>query len=295
MIFVRAMAPLPVARRFHNAIHTLAERWLAVIKQCVSAFDMNTNLMLDGAPNFRHLGGMPTGDGRRIRSGRLFRSGSLAALTVRDRDIVAKLGIRLICDLRGDGERTAAPNRWRHDQGVEEMHMDISADLRAGDSTLLEILKREPNAQGARRMMLQTYRNLPAAFARPLRGLFTRLADDDCLPVIFHCTAGKDRTGFLAAIILHALGASRETIYCDYLSGAGSERLRESAAQAMTIHFGRMLDASIIDVLAGVDERYLDEAFAAMAASHGSVDRYLEHTAGLDRPQLCRLRDILLE
>ncbi|MBC8752887.1 protein-tyrosine phosphatase [Paraburkholderia sp. WC7.3d] len=256
---------------------------------------MSTNLVLDGAPNFRHLGGMPTRDGRRIRRGRIFRSGSLSALTVRDLDIVAKLGIRLICDLRSDGERKAAPNRWLHDQGVEEMHIDISADLRAGDTTLLEILKREPNPEGARRMMLQTYRNLPAAFARPLRGLFARLADGDCLPVIFHCTAGKDRTGFLAAIVLHALGVSRETIYREYLGGACREQLRESAVRAMTIHFGGMVDASIIDVVAGVEERYLDEAFSAMAASHGSVDRYLEETAGLDRSQLCRLRDTLLE
>jgi protein-tyrosine phosphatase len=264
--------------------------------RCLPA-GLSAGSLLDGAPNFRDLGELPTLDGRRIRRGRLFRSGSLSALTTPDLDIVARLGIRLICDLRSRGERKAAPNRWFVDLGVQEMHVDISADLRAGDAGLLEILKRAPNAMGARRMMLQTYRNLPAAFAGSLRGVFARLVDSDSLPVVFHCTAGKDRTGFLVALVLHALRVAREPIYHDYLDSraACGASLRESTARTMAVHFGGTLDASVIDVIAGVEVCHLDEAFSAMAASHGSVDRYLEDVAGLGPLQLRRLRDALLE
>ncbi|MCP3715344.1 tyrosine-protein phosphatase [Paraburkholderia sp. CNPSo 3281] len=251
--------------------------------------------MLDGAPNFRDLGGLLARDGRRVRAGFIYRSGSLSGLTERDLDIVTKLGIRLVCDMRSERERKAAPNRWLPVQGVEELHIEVGVDLRAGEASLLEILRHDPNADGARRMMLQTYRNLPNAFSSSIRGLFARLVDGDCLPVIFHCTAGKDRTGFLIAIILHALGVSRDTIYRDYLRSTRNGLLRESAAQAMAIHFGAALDASVIDVVAGVDALYLHEAFSAMAASHGSVERYLEDVAGLDPSQLHRLRDALLE
>ncbi|WP_083245402.1 tyrosine-protein phosphatase [Paraburkholderia nodosa] len=80
-----------------------------------------------------------------------------------------------------------------------------------------------------------------------------------CLPVIFHCTAAKDRTGFRIAIMLHALGVSRDTIYRDYLRSTRNGLLHESAAQAMAIHFGAALDASMIDVVAGADALYLDE------------------------------------
>ena len=251
--------------------------------------------MLDGAPNCRDLGGTLALDGRRVRTGLVYRSGSLSAVTERDLDIIAKLGIRLVCDMRSAGERQAAPARWLKDQGVEEMHIEVRVDLRAGEASLLEILRRDPNADGARRMMLQTYRNLPGAFFSSIRGLFARLVDGDCLPVIFHCAAGKDRTGFLVAIMLHALGVSRDTIYCDYLSSTPTGLLRESAVQAMAVHFGATLDASVIEVVAGVDALYLDEAFSAIAASHGSVDRYLEDAAGLDQSQLHRLRAALLE
>ncbi|NMF87018.1 tyrosine-protein phosphatase [Aromatoleum petrolei] len=258
---------------------------------------MSVGLVLTGAPNFRDLGGHPTQDGRRIRRARIFRSGSLSGLTPRDLDAIVKLGIRLICDLRSQAERNAAPNRWLGDHGARELHIDISADLRAGNAELLEILRRDPSAAGARRMMLQTYRYLPGAFARPLRGLFARLVGSDGLPAVFHCTAGKDRTGFLVALLLHALGVERKTIYQDYLASAAAccQRFRDSAARAMAIHLGGALDASAIDVICGVEACYLDESFSAMVATHGSVDFYLENVAGLGPSQLCRLRDALLE
>lgn len=211
--------------------------------------------------------------------------------------MVVKLGIRLICDPRGQVERNAAPNRWLGDDGARPLHIDICADLRAGNAQLLEILRRDPSAAGARRGMLQTYRCPPGAFARSLRGLFARLVGSDGLPAVFHCTAGKDRTGFLVALLLQALGVERKTIYQDYLASAAicCQQLRDSAARAMAIQLGEAPDASAIDVICGVEASYLDESFSVMATTYGSVDRYLEAVAGLGPSQLCRLREALLE
>lgn len=251
---------------------------------------------LDGAPGFRDLGGYPTQHGRRVRSRCVFRSDHLGALTAADLAVVKCLGIRLICDLRSAGERKAAPNPWLAEYGAQELHLDINADVRAANADLRSMLRREPNAAGARQMMLQTYRALPAAFAPWLAGLFARFADGDGLPAVIHCTAGKDRTGFLVAILLHALGVGRDVIYSDYLASqaACGERLRESIAQSIGAHFPGPIDAAVIDAIAGVDASYLDESFSAMAGSHGSVSRYLEEVAGLDPPKMRRLHDALL-
>ena len=251
---------------------------------------------LQGAPNFRDLGGWRAADGRRVRHGRVFRSDSLSALTERDLAVVAELRLRLVCDLRSEVERRAAPNPWLPRYGAQEWHLDINADLRAGRADLRALFKADPTPAGARRMMVQTYRTLPLAFEPLLGEMVRRLAQPHALPAVFHCTAGKDRTGFLAAILLYALGVDRDAIYEDYLASEalGGERVRESSAQAMEAHFGYPVAAEVVDAIAGVEAAYLDHSFAEIAERYGSADGYLE-TVGLGRPEIERLRDALLE
>jgi protein-tyrosine phosphatase len=234
-----------------------------------------------GLKVFRDLGGTLTADGRRIRNGRIFRSGDLSALTQADLDRLRSLGIRLVCDLRSEFERTARPSQWPEDLQTERLIAGL-LDVRTGQLDLRRMLIEDPTPAGVRRMMLATYEALPAAAAPLLPQLFARLANNQ-LPALVHCSAGKDRTGFVCACIQHTLGVDRETILKEYLA------IREHlVADAMASRISEHLRASVGDaaaermvkVLSDVDADYLDAALAAIVRMHGSLDRYLA-SAGL--------------
>ena len=254
--------------------------------------------LLAGAPNFRDLGGYPTTDGRRIRRGILYRSEGLAELTDADLAIVETLGIRLICDLRSDHERQQIPTRWPAATPASTLHLNISEDLRAGHAAMTRALVDNPSAQGATQAMLISYRQFPHAFASKLGQLFDSLLAGGGTPMVFHCAAGKDRTGFVAAMLLSALGVPRERILEDYLLTAKYwHGPRSEAALKRVLHavFGDTPPADILHPLMAVDERYLAASLDEINDRYQTIDTYLELTAGLGAGQRDALRRTLLE
>jgi protein-tyrosine phosphatase len=248
-----------------------------------------------GLKVFRDLGGIVTADGRRIRSGRLFRSGDLSALTEADLDRLRGIGIRLVCDLRSEFERTARPSQWPANLQTEWLVAGL-LDVRSGQIDLRRMLIEDPTPTGVRRIMLATYDALPAAAAPLLPQLFSRLANDQ-LPALIHCSAGKDRTGFICACIQHALGVDREQIHAHYLATREylaidamasriAERLREMVGDAAA--------QKMVRVLADVEAEYLDAAFDRINQDHGAITRYLR-ACGLTPTLEQRLRTQLLE
>lgn len=246
------------------------------------------------APNFRDFGGFPTRSGRKVRRGRLFRSEAIVAPGEEDAARLAAAGIRLVCDLRGGQERRSAPNHFWAGAGVELLEMDVAAGLRApGDP--LAMLADGSGVEGARRLMIETYRGLPAAGAPHLRTLFRRLAGG-AQPVLIHCTAGKDRTGFVAAMVLHALDVAADEIITDYLASGRHPHptVVEATRRIMEDGIGAPISDAALDVLVGVDARYLEASLAAIRENHGSIERYLEETAGLSRAIRHRLHEALV-
>lgn len=244
-------------------------------------------LPLAGGRNFRDLGGYPAHDGRHVRWGRLYRSGSMADLTPADCETLAGLGIRLICDLRTRGERDAMPSRWQGDAVCWSRDYGTSfGDLR----TLLQ--SGAPDATQVREHMHAAYRRLPFEQAPAYRELFARLAAGE-LPVVFHCTAGKDRTGIAAALILDALGVARERIVEDYV-------LTDALLAAHHATLGRQrllgtLPAKVLRAILGADPEYLHSAFAAIAREHGDIATYRREVLGVDADALAALRRHLLD
>lgn len=248
-----------------------------------------------GLKVFRDLGGTPTADGRRIRSGRIFRSGDLSALNAADHDRLRALGIRLVCDLRSEFERTARPSQWPEDLQTEWLVAGL-LDVRSGQLDLRRMLIDDPTPAGVRRMLVATYEALPAAAAPLLPQLFSRLANDQ-MPALIHCSAGKDRTGFICACIQHALGVDREQIHAHYLATREhlaidamasriAERLREAVGDAAA--------RQMVRVLADVEAEYLDAAFDRIDQDHGSITGYLR-ACGLTPPLEQQMRAQLLE
>ena len=252
---------------------------------------------LQGAPNFRDLGGLPTTDGRRVRHGQLFRSQGLAELTDADLLLLATLGVRLVCDLRSNGERTLHPSRRDGGWAATWLEFDIHTDVRSGERGLLEILREQPDEHGADAMMLCTYRNLPRAFEAVMPRLFERLLSADGLPILIHCTAGKDRTGFAVAILLAALGVTREAVEADYLRSLqmiDRPRLEAATTQVMALFMGAEPAPSVIRAITTVRREYLQASYDAIDAEYGSMEGYLLNVCRLDATQRVQLAARLL-
>jgi protein-tyrosine phosphatase len=246
---------------------------------------------LIGAPNFRDFGGFVTVDGRRVRRGLLYRSERLSRLSDTDLEQLRPLGINLICDLRSEHERMRSPSRWPQGHEPERLDLRLNADLRAGNLALRDQIVADPSLAGVRRVMLDTYRMLPVNAAKGLGQLFERLAAG-AAPVLIHCTAGKDRTGFICASIQHALGVPREDIVADYLLSA--ERIDIAALAQVTREMVGELEPEAAAAVNGVAAEYLDAAYASAAAQFGSFDGYLEWV-GVDRKLRQQLQSKLLE
>jgi protein-tyrosine phosphatase len=244
-------------------------------------------LSLEGGRNFRDLGGYATADGRRVKWGRLYRSGSMAGFSDAAYARLTALGLRSICDLRTTAERETQPVDWRRVPDLSYWARDY--DLSFGD--LRAVLASElPTGERARAGMAAAYRELPFEQAPAYAELFRRLAAGD-LPLVFNCSAGKDRTGVAAALILRVLGVPEETIVEDYLLSNSAYDRSVSVANSQLSELG----AEIVQAVLGVDASYIRAALTAVQEAHGSVAGYLDARLGVGEPDLGRIREHLLE
>ena len=253
------------------------------------------SLALAGATNFRSLGGLPTASGRRLRPHALMRADRLSGLSADDWNALAGTGIATICDLRSDEERAEHPNRPPPHLGVREMAFDIRNDLRA-DPTLAQLLVSDPTARGAERVMTEIYRRLPRYLGGTLSAIVDRLLEGGA-PLLVHCSAGKDRTGFIVAMLLHALEVPEPVIRKDYLAsrtwpGADSHRASLEARLGTFIPADELRAA--VDTVLDVRDAYFDAALEALDAEYGSIPRYFETAAGIGPVRIDLLRSRLL-
>lgn len=252
-------------------------------------------LELDGGRNFRDLGGYRTSDGRTVKTGHLFRSGVLHGLTAQDYDTIEALDIATVVDLRATGERRSEPTFWQAGP-VDVMAWDYEMGLE--DGSFLEDFS-DPDMSGAdaEALMGALYRDMVHQQAPHYRALFDRLADNSG-PLLFHCTAGKDRTGIGAALVLTALGVDRDTVIADYTV---SERiLGNTLAREMSggdqdadpsAAFLASLPEPAVEALMGTRRSYIEAAFDEMQQRHGSVENYMRDALEVSESELRALRD----
>jgi protein-tyrosine phosphatase len=247
---------------------------------------------LVGALNFRDMGGYPTRDGRRVKWKRLYRSGTTHALTGEDVEYVLTSGIRHAYDLRSNSERDGYPSRLSGIAGIEYWFHD--SDRPPGD---LSRLIKQPDARPGRtrELMLSLYRDLPYKLRDTYRTLFLKLAAGH-LPLIFNCTAGKDRTGVAAALVLSALGVPPSFVHEDYLL---TEQFFE---QCCRMHQGKNaaspfggMAREVWEPMMRADSAYLAAMFDQLHAAHGSTEAYLSDELGIDNATIERLRSELLQ
>jgi len=244
-------------------------------------------VVVDGGRNFRDVGGYRTRDGRTVRWGVLYRSGSMGRLTPTGQQTVVSLHPAGIIDLRSSTER-ASDNAWvaaMPGYWARSYEMSLGDMARAFGSPA----GREPAAIHA--MMNSAYRKLPTEQAASYRELFARLLAGKG-PLIVNCTAGKDRTGVASALVLTALGVPYATVRRDFLLSNGAPGMNTlSTALAGPL---ATLPPESARLLAGVDGSYLDTAFAQIRADYGSVNGYLSRELGVGPTELAALRRNML-
>lgn len=243
---------------------------------------LSRSVALSGSSNFRDLGGYVGHEGQTVRWRRLFRSDHLAALSPDDVSVLKGLGVNRVLDFRGTLEREplacALPQATVHSLSIEPTVVQGMKDLLDAGEALTPALTAD--------LMRQTYRDFVVGNSARFAQLFGHLLEHDG-PLVFHCTAGKDRTGFAAAMILSALGVSREVIMQDYL-------LTNTLYQ-MPTQVPINLTRDVTDILWRVQESFLEAAFGTLEAEFGGVSSYLQCQLGLGAPEQEQLRGLYLQ
>jgi protein-tyrosine phosphatase len=238
--------------------------------------------MLQGASNFRDIGGHTGTEGRRVRHGLVYRSDHLAGLTADDQRALAALRITHSLDFRGPAERATLPSLL---PGATAVSLAIEPTVVRRVQALLAAGQTPSEAETVA-LMVQTYQSF-ARDAIPTYARFFQHLIEQPIPVVFHCTAGKDRTGFAAALLLSALGVDRDAVMADYL--LTNQRYRRSPLVSTDG------PAHVVNVLWGVQPAFLDAALDTVAQEFGGMDRYLQGPMGLGSVAMARLRERLLE
>lgn len=258
-------------------------------------FDSNAKaliLPLEGCHNFRAVAGWRSSGGKALVSGRLFRSGGLDQLTNADHTRISALDIRQVFDLRSSAEIGRAPSRWP----LEHVPQSWSGAESAAEADLTAVMQRtDVAAHSYHEAMLGVYARFPDDLAPAVGALGESILSREAGATLIHCTAGKDRTGFVVAMLLHAIGLRNEDIMADYLLSNASY----DAAFAKFNGDGR-LDAveerapGAIAMLVGVHPEYLQAAVESAISHFGSLNTWFEKRAGLDGKQRKRLSELLL-
>jgi protein-tyrosine phosphatase len=237
-------------------------------------------IALEGAVNFRDLGGYEAAGDLRTRWRVLFRADGLGDLTEADLGVMRSLGIRTVIDLRSGEEL----ERGRYDVDAHPVtfhHFPVIEKLPDAEE-----FDRRPGLLGSQ--YEEMLRDAGTAFL----GVLEALAAPGALPAVFHCTAGKDRTGVLSAIVLSLLGVDEETVVADYaLSGAAMTRLR--AKLILKYPEGRETIENI-DGVFSAEPAQMEALLDRLRADYGSVDAYLRRL-GADDDLITALRGSLLE
>ena len=238
--------------------------------------------------NFRDFGDYATAAGRRIRSGRLLRSGHHARASDPDLERLGGLDVGVIVDLRRPGERRDQPSR--RPAGFKGLVIEGGVDDGAEAPHITFLRTADLTPASGRRFMRDTYRALPfdpshlEVFGRYFRALGdTGRGTDEA--VLIHCAAGKDRTGFLAALTHHLLGVGRDDMVEDYLlTNTAVDLVGRAPDIARQLHrmTGRVASDDAVVAFLGVEAAYLEAALAEVEARFGSLDAYLDQAVGVD-------------
>lgn len=257
-------------------------------------------LTMEKGINFRELGGYPTKDGRKTKWHKVIRTGSLSDLTALDQQKLDAYGVRYDVDFRSPKEVLEAPDRvpgnakyvyapvfnvdeTKNSDGEDKMTANLEKHPDSGFSHMLKVYR-----------MIVTEQHAKDEYRRFFDTLLANDQPDDVL--LFHCTAGKDRTGMGAVFLLTALGVDFDTIRTDYLltNEASAKRIRHATKKAQEKGASAETVASL-RALWSVDEAYLNAAMTEIERQSGNLEHYLRTELKLTKAEIEKLRQLYLD
>lgn len=257
------------------------------------------SLGIRSVPNLRDVGGYATADGRVVRTGLVYRSDQLNPISPDDLKKIAALGLTNDFDLRTAEERSARPDKLP--AGITNVWLNVLADADQSSLARLEKLLLEPKQANAvlgggkaEAMFEQAYRDfvsLPSA-KTAYRQLYLSLGENDKLPSLFHCTTGKDRTGWAAAALLALLGVPRDKVMEDFLRS--NDYILPAYKKTIDAFVAAGGDAEIMTALLGVKSEYLQASFDEVQSKYGSIELYFSEGLGIDAEGQTALRNLYL-
>lgn len=256
-------------------------------------------LDIPGVKNFRDMGGYVAKDGRKLAQGRLYRSGHFADLTEEAAHKVAELGISTVVDFRSGPEKERMQVIWHAPWQPKYVENPIGGNASAWIKELFDRMADAPfPADELRDQFILAFETIPIANAAGLKLLFDELVDGDQTgAALFHCTAGKDRTGIAGALIMSALDMPEDAIFEDFLLTNDAVDLPARALEVagqVSERVGREVAPDAVHPLIGVEPDFLNAAFGVMAREHGSVEEYLTRAMGLTPERRTKLKARLL-
>ena len=242
------------------------------------------HLALEGAENLRDLGGLPTGDGGLTRSGTVLRSAGLHTLGASAQAQLIEYGLSTVIDLRNADEIEREPNPFAHQEAVRYVHVPLFAGLASGEARRADAPM--PSLEGLYVGALERCQD-------GFRAVLEAVAANTTGTTLFHCTAGKDRTGLVAALLLGAAGATEAAIVEDYAlterqAGPLLERLLEEAVR-------NGVDREGFAKLLTAQPATMEATLAYLAGRYGGVPAYLSDGLGLEPGLIAALRSRLRE
>ena len=254
-------------------------------------------LNFEGIANFRDLGGYPSDSGKQVKWGTLYRAGTLAHSSDADLRNLGQLQLVSLIDFRSSQEKEEEPNRLPDPTGFTVVEIPTLDD---GNKALVgDIMARidsgnfdgfDPNLA-----MMTANRQFATEFTPQFRQFIRTVLEADGAPIVWHCSAGKDRTGFAAAILLRILGTPRDIVMQDYMaSREHALEARKSQLLLLRVFKGEEA-ADKLAIMMGVEEAWMNAAFEEIDAQWGSFDNYVSQGLLLSSADIQRLRKNLLE
>ena len=242
-------------------------------------------IKMEGAMNFRDLGGIQLKGNSLTRNGVLFRSDGLSRLTVRDLKKFESLKINSVLDLRHSEEIAKAPDKLPRDMTVQSINCGFYAK---GTMKLFQAVNSgKADVRESKSLMRQVYAKMPIEHIEEIQKIIRYVLQSEKTPCLIHCMSGKDRTGLIIAIILKAIGAPMPAIIRDYEMSNGEY-------QTVDVFDEGAQQESITAVMAA-DPSYLLASFAAIEKVYGSFDNYITKALMLTDSELNQLSHVLSE
>jgi protein-tyrosine phosphatase len=245
------------------------------------------HVVLQGAANFRDLGGYKTKDGHHVKWGEVYRSADISKLTDSDLVILKQREITYDVDLRGHGEQTKAPDKMN--PGTDYILLPAGSD----NIDWMKAISKMTAAQGD--SLMTAYYSDTQYLTDRYKPFFNKLLGlPEGQSLVFHCTAGKDRTGIAAALLLYALGVPYDTIAADYVATNYYRQDVNVVMEKQMVAYMHM-DPEVAKDMMAAKKSYLDANFAAITKQYGSVDNFLRYQIGLDDAKIAILKKKFLD